>query len=73
MILIKKFELALYNYFLKIELNYDRENHVNFKYMQFSKEDVVLTCSEICSKFEEKYSLKSLLLRKMQYVESPLF
>ena len=31
--------LAFYN-FLKIELNCDKENHVNFKYVKFSKEDV---------------------------------
>ena len=37
----KKNVLAFYNYFLKIELNYDKENHVNFKYIQFSKGDVV--------------------------------
>ena len=37
----RKFVLAFYNSFLKIELNCDKENHVNFKYMQFSKEDVV--------------------------------
>ena len=29
--------LAFYNSFLKIELNCDKENHANFKYMQFSK------------------------------------
>ena len=37
----RKFVLAFYNSFLKTELNCDKENHVNFKYMQFSKEDVV--------------------------------
>ena len=36
----KKFVLAFYNSFLKIELNRDKINHVNFKYMQLSKEDV---------------------------------
>ena len=41
MLLIKKFALAFYNSFLKIELNCDKINHVNFKYMQFSEEDVV--------------------------------
>ena len=33
--------LPLYNSFLKIELNCDKENHVNFKYMQLSKENAV--------------------------------
>ena len=33
----KKFVLAFYNSFLKIELNCDEENHANFKYVQFSK------------------------------------
>ena len=37
----KKLVLAFYNSFLKIELNCEQENHVNFKYMQFSKEDVI--------------------------------
>ena len=37
----KKFVLAFYNCFLEIELNCDKENHVNFKYMQFSKEVVL--------------------------------
>ena len=36
----KKFMLAFYNSFLKIELSCDKENHVNFEYVQFSK-DVV--------------------------------
>ena len=35
-----KFLLAFYNSFLKVELNCDKANHVNFKYMQFSEEDV---------------------------------
>ena len=39
--LIKKIVLAFYNTFLIIELNCDKENYVNFKYMQFSKEDVL--------------------------------
>ena len=33
----KKYVLAFYNSFLKIELNCDKEHHANFKYMQFSK------------------------------------
>ena len=37
----KKIVLAFFNSFLKTELNCDKENHVNFKCMQFSKEDVV--------------------------------
>ena len=37
----KKIVLAFYNYFLKLELNCDKENNVNFKYLQFSKEDFV--------------------------------
>ena len=40
-ILDKKFVLTFYNSFLKIELNCDKINHVNFKYMHFSKGDVV--------------------------------
>ena len=36
-----KFVLAFYDSFLKIELNCDKINHINFKYMQFSKEDAV--------------------------------
>ena len=36
----KKFVLAFYYYFLKTELNCDKINHVNFKYIKFSKEDV---------------------------------
>ena len=36
----KKFALAFYNSFLKAELNYDKINNVNFKYMQFSKENL---------------------------------
>ena len=35
-----QFVLAFYNSFLKIELNCNKENHVNFKYMKFSKENV---------------------------------
>ena len=34
----KKFVFAFYNSFLKIELSSDKENHVNFKYVQFSKD-----------------------------------
>ena len=37
----KKFMLAFYKSFQAIELSCDRENHVKFRYMQFSKEDVV--------------------------------
>ena len=37
----KNFVLTFYNSFLKVELNCDKENHVIFKYMQFSKEDIV--------------------------------
>ena len=37
----KKFVLAFCHSFLKIELNCNKENHDTFKYMQFSKEDVV--------------------------------
>ena len=37
----KTFVLAFWNSFLKIKLNCDKENNVNFKYMQFSKDDVV--------------------------------
>ena len=36
----KTFALVLYNSFLKIKSNCDKEDYVNFKYMQFSK-DVV--------------------------------
>ena len=36
----QKFVLAFYNSFLQIELNCVKINHVDFKYMQFSKEDV---------------------------------
>ena len=36
----KTFVLGFYNSFMKVKLNCDKEN-VNFKYMQFSKEDVV--------------------------------
>ena len=36
----KKFVLA-FNSFLKIQLNYDKENNDIFKSMQFSEEDVV--------------------------------
>ena len=32
----KKFVVAHYNYFLKTELNYDKENHVNFKFMNLT-------------------------------------
>ena len=34
----KNFVLTFYNSFLKVELNCDKENHVNFKYIKFSKE-----------------------------------
>ena len=34
----KKLVLSFYNYFLKIELTCDKENHVNFEYMQFSSD-----------------------------------
>ena len=37
----KNFVLTFYNSFLKVELNCDKENHVIFKYMLFSKEDIV--------------------------------
>ena len=37
----KKFVLAFHNSFLKKELNCDKENHDNLKYMQFSKADIV--------------------------------
>ena len=37
----KNFVLTFYNSFLKVELNCDKENHVIFKDMQFSKEDIV--------------------------------
>ena len=36
---------AFYNSFLKIKLNCDKENHVNFKYMEFSKEDAKTMCT----------------------------
>ena len=36
----EKCGFAIYNLFVKIELNCDKENYVNFKYMQFSEEDV---------------------------------
>ena len=36
-----KFAFAIYNLFLKIELNYDKENHVNFKCLQFLEEGVL--------------------------------
>ena len=32
---------AIYNLLLKIELNCDKENHVSFKYVQFSEEHVL--------------------------------
>ena len=35
------FVLDFYNYFLQIKLNCDEENNANFKYKQYSKEDVV--------------------------------
>ena len=35
----KTFVLAFYNSFLKIKLNFDKK-YVNFKYMQFSKENL---------------------------------
>ena len=36
------------NFFLEIELNCDKENHVNFKHMQFSKDVVQLNmCSDL--------------------------
>ena len=38
--LFVKILLAFYNYFLKTQLNCDKEDNVNFKYIQFSKEDV---------------------------------
>ena len=40
----KQFVLVFCNFFLIIELqnkNCDKQNHVNFKYTQFSKEHVV--------------------------------
>ena len=37
----KTFLLAFYRSFLKIKLSCDLKKSVNFKYMQFSKEDVV--------------------------------
>ena len=40
----KQFVLVFCNFFLITELqnkNCDKQNHVNFKYTQFSKEDVV--------------------------------
>ena len=37
----KNFVLTFNNSFLKVELNCDKVNHVIFKYMQFSKEDIV--------------------------------
>ena len=37
----KKFVLSFYNSFLKVESSCDKINHVNFKYMQLSKENVV--------------------------------
>ena len=36
-----KFAFAIYNLFLKIELKYDKENHVNFKWLQFLEEGVL--------------------------------
>ena len=45
--LIKKLS-TFHNTFLIIELNCDKENHVNFKYMQFSKEDFLEL--NMCSK-----------------------
>ena len=41
MILIKKIVFPFYNYFLKIELNCEKDGHVNFEYIQFSEEDAV--------------------------------
>ena len=35
-----KFVFAIYNLFLEIELNCSKENHGNYKYVQFS-EDVL--------------------------------
>ena len=44
----KKLVLSFYNYFLKIELTCDKENHVNFEYMQFPKDIVqVNMCSDL--------------------------
>ena len=64
----KKFVLAFYNSFLKTELNYGKENHVNFQYMQFSKEDVVYInmCSDlfIDSKCALEYGLKDSFVLK---------
>ena len=38
----KTFVLAFYSSYLKMKLNFDKKRkYVNFKYMQFSKEDVV--------------------------------
>ena len=43
----KKFALAFSDSLLKIWLNCDKENHVDFKYMQFLKLFSNLTCSDL--------------------------
>ena len=36
-----KFVFAIYSLSLKMEIDCDKENHVNFKYVQFSEKDVL--------------------------------
>ena len=43
----KTFALAFSDSLLKIRLNCDKENHVDFKYMQFLKLFSNLTCSDL--------------------------
>ena len=56
----KAFVLGFYNSFLRTKLNCHKRKYISFKYMQFSKKDVVYMCSDLVIDFKDRYVLKTL-------------